>query len=72
MKRLGLQTQNQRNKRKDGEADRWPDASFFPLNRAGKTRFASPYISLALYQTGREKLVEKKGPQRNALRANFL
>jgi len=32
MKRPGLPTQNQRNKRKDGEADRWPDASFFPLN----------------------------------------
>jgi hypothetical protein len=57
MKRPGLQTQNQRNKRKDGEADRWPDASFFSFegreklaslrpisNRAGKTRFPSPYI----------------------------
>jgi hypothetical protein len=28
MKLPGLQTQFQRNKRKDGEADRWPDASF--------------------------------------------
>jgi len=37
MKRPGLPTQNQRNKRKDGEADRWPDASFFPLTAKERT-----------------------------------
>jgi len=61
MKRPGLQTQNQRNKRKDGDADRWPDASFFG---EGKNLFPSCHIS-----NGEGN---KKGQQRNALLANVL
>jgi len=63
MKQPGLQTQNQRNKRKDGEADRWPDASFFPLkNEKGNNPFP-PYIKWrrkqslpAIYQMAKETI----------------
>ena len=48
MKRPGLQTQNQRNKRKDGDADRWPDASFFPLNEGGREK---THLLSSIYQT---------------------